>query len=148
MTYEEVYQSISKEMHDVFAHYQSVVKTKVDRTLKTATNFPKRITIDWKHPKSLNTYTYYIQSNRRSQWDNPFMSVFCEYEGKSGKELLIAIPNPYKKELLLHVFRSHFYERYGERFLQGEKDYRRAVAKYFMRNTNAASMGKELVSLN
>ena len=31
MTYEEIYQAISKEMHDVFDHYQKVVKPKVDR---------------------------------------------------------------------------------------------------------------------
>ena len=98
MTYEEIYQAISKEMSEVFGHYQKIVKPKVDRTLKTATNFPKRITIDWKHSKSRNTYTYYIQSNRRSQWDNPFMSVFCEYDGKNGKELLAVVPNLYFKD--------------------------------------------------
>lgn len=25
MTYEEIYEAISKEMHDVFAHYQKIV---------------------------------------------------------------------------------------------------------------------------
>lgn len=67
MTYEEIYQAISKEMTDVFAHYEKVVKPKVDRTLKKATIFSKRVTINWKHPKSRNTYTYYVQSNRRGQ---------------------------------------------------------------------------------
>ena len=148
MTYEEIYRAISNEMPDVFDHYQKVVKPKVDRALKTATNFPKRITLDWKHPKSRNTYTYYIQSNRRSQWDNPFMSVFCEYDGKNGKEILAVVPDLYKKELLLSIFTQHFYEQYGARFLKEDSDYYRIVAKYIMRNTKAASMGKELVSLN
>ena len=148
MTYEEIYQAISKEMSEVFGHYQKIVKPKVDRTLKTATIFPKRITIDWEHPKSRNIYTYYIQSNRRAQWDNPFMSVFCEYDGKKGKELLAVVPNPYKNELLLNIFTQHFYEQYAARFLKEDNDYYQIVATYIMRNTKAASMGKELVSLN
>lgn len=148
MTYEEIYQAISMEMPDIFAHFHKIEKPKVDRALKKATQFPKRISIDWTHPKSRNTYTYYIQSNRPSQWNNPFMRVCCEYEGKYGKELLIVVPNLYKKELQLQVFRSHFYKQYGERFLNGEKDYHRIVALYLLRNTNAASLGKECVSLN
>lgn len=147
MTYEEIYRAISNEMPDVFAHYDKVEKLKVDRALKKATLFPKRISIEWTHPKSHNTYSYYIQSNRRSQWNNPFMRVYCEYEGKDGKELLIVVPNPPKRELLLQVFRSHFYERYGERFLNGETDYRSIVAQYMIRNTKAASMGPECVSI-
>lgn len=147
MTYEEIYRAISNEMPNVFAHFAKVEKPKVDRILKKATRFPQRISIEWTHPKSRNTYSYYIQSNRRSQWDNPFMRVCCEYEGKSGKELLIVVPNPHKKELLLQVFRSHFYERYGERFLKGETDYRRIVAQYLIRNTKTRPMGKDCVSL-
>ena len=75
------------------------------------------------------------------------MRVCCEYEGKDEKELLIVIPNTYKKELLLHVFRSHFYKRYGERFLKGEADYQQSVATYLLRNTNAASLGSECTSI-
>lgn len=148
MTYEEIYQAISKEMTDVFTHYEKVVKPKVDRTLKKATIFPKRVTINWKHPKSRNTYIYYIQSNRRGQWNNPFMSVFSEYDGEYGKELLVIVPNPYKKELLLNVFIQHFYEQYAARFLKENNDYYHIVATYLMRNTRSASMGKDLVSLN
>lgn len=147
MTYEEIYQAISSEMTDVFAHFHNVERPKVDRTLKKATLFPKRISISWTHPKSRNTYTYYIQSNRPSQWNNPFMKVCCEYEGKEGKELLIVVPNPPQTGFLLQVFRSHFYERYGERFMNGETDYRRIVAQYMIRNTKAAAMGSECVSI-
>lgn len=148
MKYEEIYQTISKEMSDVFAHYQKVEKSKVDRALKKATLFPKRITIDWKHPQTHNIYTYYIQSNRRGQWNNPYMSVFCEYDGKKGKELLVVVPHQYKKELFLNIFTQHFYEQYAARFLKEDNNYYSAVATYLMRNTKAASMGKELVSLN
>lgn len=148
MTYEEIYHAISNEMPDVFAHYQKTVKSKVDRTLKKATNFPKRITIEWKHPQSHNKYTYYIQSNRRAQWDNPFMTIFCNRDVKKGKELFIVIPNPMRRELLLQVFTKHFYDRYGERFLNDTTDYCKSVAQYVMRNTDAESMGEECVSEN
>lgn len=147
MTYEQIYQAISNEMPDVFGHFHNVERPKVERVLKKATLFPKRISIEWTHPKSRNTYTYYIQSNRRSQWDNPFMRVCCEYEGKNGKELLIVVPKPSQRGILMQVFRSHFYERYGERFLNGENDYRKIIAQYLIRNTQAASMGKECVSI-
>lgn len=148
MTYEEIYQAISDEMPDVFAHYHKVEKPKIDRALKKATHFPRRITIDWKHPKSRNTYTYYIQSNRPAQWSNPFMSVFCSRDVRKGKELFVIVPNLYKKELFLNIFTQHFYEQYAARFLKEDKDYYRIVATYLMRNTKAASMGKELVSIN
>ena len=148
MTYEEIYQAISKEMPEVFGHYQKIVKSKVDRALKTATNFPKRITINWEHPKSRNTYTYYIQSNRRAQWSNPFMTVFCSRDVKKGKELFIVVPNPMRKELLLQVFTKHFYDRYGERFLNDTTDYYKSVAQFVIRNTDAESMGEECVSEN
>lgn len=68
MTYEDIYRAISIEMSDVFAHYEKVVKPRVDRALKKATLFPKRISVEWTHPKSHNTYSYCVQSNRRSQW--------------------------------------------------------------------------------
>ena len=147
MTYEEIYQAISDEMHDVYDHYEKVVKPKMDRFLKTRNRFPARMSIEWQHPNTHNTYHYYVQSNRKAQWKNPFMSILCEYERNYGKELLIVIPNLQKKELLLHVFTSHFYKRYGERFMNGETDYYRIVSQYLIRNTKSASMGKECVSL-
>lgn len=147
MTYEDIYQAISREMYDVFDHYEKVVKPKVDRFLKTSELFPARKSIEWKHPKTLNTYYYFVQSNRRSQWDNPFLGVLCEYEGKHGKELLIFVPSPVKNEMILHVFTSHFYERYSERFLNGTTDYYLVVSQYLMRNIMATSLGKECVSI-
>ena len=147
MTYEEIYRAIEKDMPDVFAHYHKVIKSKVDRRLKTAIRFPQRISINWTHPKSRNTCSYFIQSNRRSQWDNPFMSVCYEHEVKKGRELLIVVPTTYKKGLLLNVFTSHFYEQYGKRFLNGKTDIRSIVAQYLIRNTAAAALGPECVSL-
>lgn len=78
---------------------------------------------------------------------HPIVRVCCEFEGKGGKDLLIIVPNPPKRELLLHVFRSHFYKRYGERYLNGEKDYRKVVTQYLIRNTRERSLGPECVSI-
>ena len=39
MTYEEIYQIINKEIIDVHAHYQKVIKPKVERALKKAYTF-------------------------------------------------------------------------------------------------------------
>lgn len=146
MTYEEIYQIIYKEVLDVYDHYQKVVEPKAKRELKKAIKFPKRITFNWKHPKTLNTYTYYIQSNRRSQWDNPFLTVFSEYEGKNGKELLCIAPHPNKTEFLLNVYSSHFFKRYRERVLKEDTDYYQTIAIYLMRNSRTEFLGKDYVS--
>lgn len=147
MTYEEIYRAISDEMHDAYAHYEKV-KPKVDRALKKAARFPFCLYFSWEHPRSHNVYNYYVQSNRPAQWNNPFMSIFCEYEGEYGKEVLIPMPIPGRKDLLLQVFTSHFYKRYGERFLKDETDYRQIVMQYARRNFEAKSLGKECVSIN
>lgn len=146
MTYEEIYQIINKEIFDVHDHYQKVVEPKAKRELKKAIKFPKRITFNWKHPKTLNTYTYYIQSNRRSQWDNPFLTVFSENEGKNGKELLCIAPHPNKTEFLLNVYSSHFFKRYRERVLKEDTDYYQTIAIYLMRNSRTEFLGNDYVS--
>ena len=147
MTYEEIYRAISIEMHDVFGYYEQQ-KPKVDRALKKATHFPFRLSFKWEHPKSHNMYYCYVQSNRPAQWHNPFMSIYCEYEGKFGKEIFIPMPIPGRKDLLLQVFTAHFYSRYGERFLKNENDYSRIVMLYMARNFEGKSMGKDCVSTN
>ena len=57
------------------------------------------------------------------------------------------MPIPGRRDLLLQVFKSHFYKRYGERFLEGA-DYRQIVMQYARRNLEAKSLGKECVSIN
>ena len=146
MTYEEIYQIIYNEVFDVYDHYQKVVEPKTRRSLKKATIFPKRISFEWRHPISCNTYTYYIQSNRPSQWDNPFMTVFCEYEGKNGKELLCISPHPNRMKFLLNVYSLHFFTRYKERVLKEDFDYYQTIAIYIMRNSRVEFLGKDYVS--
>ena len=146
MTYEEIYKKINEEIIEVQNHYQKVLEPKVNRELKKASKFPKRITHEWRHPKSQNLYIHYIQSNYRSQWDNPFRTVLCEYEGKDGKELLCIHPNPDRNGFVLNIFRSHFFKRYRERVLKEDVDYYQTIAIYIMRNSKVMYLGKDYVS--
>lgn len=125
MTYEQIYREIGKDLRDVKAYYDINLKEKVSKEAKRAPRYPFRTFNTYTHPKSKNKYSYLSIVKKRDWHDNPEVTLFCEYEGKKGKEIItIAFKRDIltqKNNLMLSVFQAHFFKRYSERFIKDEQ---------------------------
>ena len=151
MTYEQIYHEIKRDFREVMAYYDDALKEKVFKEAKRSLRYPFRKLDTYTHPKSQNKYSYLSIVKKRSHWNNPEVTVFCEYEGKKGKEIITIAP---KKDILTQqynlcmcVFNAHFFKRYYERFLKEEMLEREKIAIFLIRNSGALELGSDLVSI-
>ena len=152
MSYEQIYREIKKDFCDVKAYYDDTLKEKVFKEAKRSLRYPFRKLDTYTHPKSKNKYSYLSIVKKRSWWDKPEVTVFCEYEGRRGKEIItIALKRDIRTRqtsLLLSVFQAHFFKRYYERFIHDEQSERDKIAIFLIRNAGALRLGSNVVSDN
>lgn len=152
MTYEEMYREIGNDFDDVLEHCKQKIKPIIGKIArKTAVSrYPVRREFRWEHPKSHNTYFYLTIVKKRSLWDKPEITVFCEVQRKEGKEIIVPAigKDSYtlRDMLILSVFQPHFLKRYAERFIDNEKYKDDRVMIFLIRNASAISLGEKLAS--
>lgn len=151
MTYEQIYHEIKREFREVRAYYDVQIKAIVSKSALKAKRYPLITQHSYTHPQSKNKYSYLSIVKKRSLRDNPEVTVYCEYEGKKGKEIITIAP---KKDILTQqynlcmcVFNAHFFKRYYERFLKEEMLERERIAIFLIRNSGALELGSDLVSI-
>lgn len=151
MTYEQIYHEIKRDFREVKAYYDVQIKAIVSKSALKAKRYPLITQHSYTHPQSKNKYSYLSIVKKRSLRDNPGVTVFCEYEGKKGKEIITIAP---KKDILTQqynlcmcVFNAHFFKRYYERFLKEEMLEREKIAIFLIRNSGALELGSDLVSI-
>ena len=151
MTYEQIYHEIKREIREVKAYYDVQIKAIVSKSALKAKRYPLITQHSYTHPQSKNKYSYLSIVKKRSLRDNPEVTVYCEYEGKYGKEIITIAP---KKDILTQqynlcmcVFNAHFFKRYYERFLKEEMLEREKIAIFLIRNSGALELGSDLVSI-
>lgn len=151
MTYEQIYHEIKREFREVKAYYDVQIKAIVSKSALKAKRYPLITQHSYTHPQSKNKYSYLSIVKKRSLRDNPEVTVYCEYEGKYGKEIITIAP---KKDILTQqynlcmcVFNAHFFKRYYERFLKEEMLEREKIAIFLIRNSGALELGSDLVSI-
>ena len=152
MSYEQIYREIKKDFCDVKAYYDDTLKEKLFKEAKRSLRYPFRKLDTYTHPKSKNKYSYLSVVKKRSWWDKPEVTVFCEYEGRRGKEIItIALKRDIMTQqtnLLLSVFQAHFFKRYYERFIHNEQSERDKIAIFLIRHDSALRLGSNVVSDN
>lgn len=152
MSYEEIYCEILKDFRDVKVYYDVAIKEKVCKSAQKSRIYPWRHFDFYTHPKSQNKYTYLTIIKKHAWWNNPEVTVFCEYEGKGGKEIITMAPKKdimtSKYKLVISVFQAHFFKRYYERFIKDEQAEQYKIALFLSRNAGALQLGSKIVSDN
>ncbi len=152
MSYEEIYREILKDIRDVKEYYDVAIKEKVCKSAQKSRIYPWRHFDLYTHPKSQNKYTYLTIIKKRAWWNNPEVTVFCEYEGERGKEIITMAPKKdimtSKYKLVISVFQAHFFKRYYERFIKDEQAEQYKIALFLSRNAGALQLGSKIVSEN
>lgn len=152
MSYEEIYREILKDFRDVKEYYYVAIKAKVCKSAQKSRIYPWRHFDFYTHPKSQNKYTYLTIIKKRAWWNNPEVTVFCEYEGERGKEIITMAPKKdimtSKYKLVISVFQAHFFKRYYERFIKDEQAEQYKIALFLSRNAGALQLGSKIVSDN
>ena len=152
MSYEEIYCEILKDFRDVKVYYDVAIKEKVCKSAQKSRIYPWRHFDFYTHPKSQNKYTYLTIIKKHAWWNNPEVTVFCEYEGERGKEIITMAPKKdimtSKYKLVISVFQAHFFKRYYERFIKDEQTEQYKIALFLSRNSGALQLGSKIVSDN
>lgn len=152
MSYKEIYREILKDFRDVKEYYDVAIKAKVCKSAQKSRVYPWRHFDFYTHPKSQNKYTYLTIIKKRAWWNNPEVTVFCEYEGKGGKEIITMAPKKdimtSRYKLVISVFQAHFFKRYYERFIKDEQTEQYKIALFLSRNAGALQLGSKIVSYN
>lgn len=152
MSYEEIYYEILKDFRDVKVYYDVAIKEKVCKSAQKSRIYPWRHFDFYTHPKSQNKYTYLTIIKKRAWWNNPEVTVFGEYEGERGKEIITMAPKKdimtSKYNLVISVFQAHFFKRYYERFIKDEQAEQYKIALFLSRNAGALQLGSKIVSDN
>lgn len=152
MTYEEIYREIRSDFRDLS---DAIVKDqlKFHPLAKRAKKYPYGLVYEWKHPKSHNTYTYFIQVKRHSDWNKePRIVIFTEFDEDNGKTTIAIVDYQYGN-IRISIFRPHFFNRYYERNLttiKGDKpETEREIKLAFLsRTSTVVFLGKKVVTQN
>ena len=152
MSYEEIYHEIKKEFRDMKAYYDVRIKAVVSKSALKAKRYPLVTQHSYIHPQSKNKYSYISIVKKRSLRDNPEVTVYCEYEGKYGKEIITIAPSKdrttFQPVLLICIYEAHFFKRYFERFLKGITEEHNKIKTFFIRNAGGYDIGSTSVSIN
>ena len=90
MRYEEIYREIKNDFRDVLDNYKNTIEPKVCKLAQKSPKYPWYKFDLYIHPKSHNKYFYFSIVKKHSLWKEPVPTVFCEYEGQYGKEIITA----------------------------------------------------------
>lgn len=152
MTYDQIYHEIVKDFRDMKAYYDVQIKAAVSKSALKAKCYPLVTQHSYTHPQSKNKYFYISIVKKRSLRDNPEVTVYCEYEGKYGKEILTIAPSKdrltFQPVLLICIFETHFFKRYFERFLVDITEERDKIKTFLIRNEGSYDIGSSSVSIN
>lgn len=152
MTYEQIYREISRDFRDVRDYYDNVLKPKVCKSARKSSIYTWRKFDFYTHPKSKNKYVYFSIVKKHSLWEHPEATVFCEYEGTYGKEIVtVAVGTDrykFRDALVISVFQAHFFKRYFERFIKDDNVEINKIAIFLARNAYSLPISSEAVSAN
>lgn len=152
MTYEEIYREIKNDFNDVRDYYDKVLRPKLCKRACKSSRYPWRNIDGYLHPKSKSKYFYFSIVKKHSLWEQPEVTVFCDYEGKYGKEIITAAiwkdHQTFQKTLVISVFQAHFFKRYFERFIKDNQAEADKIIIFLARNGYSLPLSAEAVSAN
>lgn len=151
MTYEEKYREIMNDSLELFPAVEKKLP-EFRKYAKRAQNYPYGRIYSWKHPISQNTYTYFFNVNRHSDWDKtPRLIIITQYDDTYGKTTIEIARDP-NGNIRMHIFKYHFFKRYFERNLVNFEEFSFETAydiimAFLLRTSSTISLGSKLASL-
>lgn len=150
MSYEEMYLEILKDIQEL-SNIMTNEEKNFRKLAKRAKMYPYGRIYNWKHPISLNKYTFFFDVKSHSEWDKAIRTViFTECNTNEGRiTISISLTDG---SIGINIFSPHFFKRYDERHLslytqftpKRKHDIR---IEFFLRTTIFLHMGNELSSL-
>ncbi|MBQ9311493.1 MAG: hypothetical protein IJ213_00445 [Bacteroidales bacterium] len=127
MTYKEIHNEILEDSYKIRIK-QECLKTKVIRKFKKEKNFPAYEIINYKIPATNNEYIIFFYAKNYNCIKSLYTDSFCIAFDKTARHRVIirCLYGGYRpknntsiqKILQLHIYTSHFLQRYNERFLK------------------------------
>ena len=127
MTYKEIYNEIAEDSYKIKIK-QECLKKKVIRKFKREKQFPAYEIINYKIPATNNEYIIFFYAENYSCIESPYVDSFCIAFNKTARNRVIIRwvyggyqhPNNTQIQdvLQLHIYTSHFLQRYNERLLK------------------------------
>ena len=143
MTYKEIFDSMEKDMTKVKIRIDKMYP-KVVRTFKRSQSFPMMYTDEYKIPSTNNTYITFYYARNIEECKKPYYTAFAIIFNGTQRFVLYSMQMGYKHTLnsksvmlpQIHVYSSHFLQRYNERCLHNSKLTPNQIAGiYILRNT-------------
>lgn len=139
-----------REMFDeIAADYQKIkiriskMHPRVVKIFKRSKKFPNWYVDEYKIPATNNHYIIFYYAGNINKTEQPHYTVFCITFNENQRFVINPLQVPYKhtpySEIInmpqLHVYTSHFFRRYNERFLHKKELTANEIAGlYFIRN--------------
>jgi len=154
MTYKEVYDELDKDKFKIKLRMEKFYP-KVVKEFKKSRSFPAMHVEDYKIPATNNHYVIFYYAENANEIEKPY----CTYFGVvfSDKQRFVLSPMEIRYQHTpkcdfvnmpqVHVFTSHFLQRYNERYLHNDNLTANQVAgMYLLRNRDVitVSMNEEI----
>lgn len=127
MTYKEMYDHLSKDLNKIQIK-KDCLFSKAIKEFKKAKRFPIYKWYEYTIPATQNKYIVFFYSESRKLIDKPYVGHFAVVFDRNKRFVIQLVAGGYKhtedSPLILirqvHVYSSHFFERYNERILKNK----------------------------
>lgn len=142
MSCKELFDHLFKDL-DKIQYRINYYRPKAIKEFKKTIAFPAWIMYDYTIPNNNNNYVIFYYAKSRDEILNPEASYFCTTFNNNQRLIIRTIvggykhtPNtPTKAIRTIHIFTSHFLQRYRERFLKDSKlTSNETACRFFSRN--------------
>lgn len=151
MTYKEIYDELDKDRFKIKLRIEKILP-KVVKDFKKSRTFPLMHVDEYKIPATNNQYIVFYYAGNESEVEKPYYTYFSVVYSDNQRFVLFPMERRYqhtpKCDFVnmpqVHVFTSHFFQRYNERYLHNNNLTANQVAGiYILRNWDVTT-----VSLN
>jgi len=150
----EIYDNMEKDKFKVKLRINKICP-KVVKEFKKSKSFPVMYVDEYNIPATNNQYIIFYYASNATEIEKPFFTYFCIVFNESQRLVISAMEREYQhtpkcKTINLpqiHIFTSHFFQRYKERYLHNKNLTPNQVAGlYLLRNWNfvAISLNEDI----
>lgn len=142
MTIKEMYDHLCKDKEKI-EYRENYFRPKAIKEFRKARKFPAWVCYDYEVPKTSNRYVIFFYAANQSNIEKPRTDLFAVTYSDNVRFVIKWVAGGYKHTpnskitfvRQLHVFESHFFQRYNQRVLKGESLTSKDIAcLYFSRN--------------
>lgn len=144
MTYKEMYDHLAADKQKVDIKKESLLP-KAIKSFRKEMRFPAWLLYEYKIPATNNQHIIYFYAESRVQAEKPIFDSFCTIHDDEQYLFIRGIAGGYKHTTnqpislirQIHVYETHFLERYNERFLnKSSLSIDEIACRFLSRNNN------------